>query len=501
MHCFKIKRCSCSWPGKWWRCWLRCVLVPAAAVLAGTAGAQTLVDLGATAPTPGTNDISQLSTLGNRTDPDGLNYYTDDQTSFGTGEPGQTFLTGTNPAGYVLSSLAIRTAGLGSDSGIGTAQPYYLHLYSVSGSTVTPLQTNTSANITFNDGDWLQWTGLSLILSPNTAYAWSFGKASSTNSWEAMAVATNLPYAAGQIGLFPPGGGTVTFGSSHSFDAVFDVGLSLKTPSGYLPPGWSDADIGSPGLAGSAGYTNGLWTVTGGGSDIWNTADQFNFCSTNFSGNGTMITLVTSLQNSDPGSGWSKAGIMFRNDYTAGSANVSIVATAGQGISFQWRSTAGGSSSNGQHSGITTPVWLELVCSNGTYTGSYSMNGSTWVQVGSQIGCVEQHRPGRIRCDRSQQLGAEYRHVHKLQPDQYSQRSLRSHAGGFPLEHYFPRLNRYHRVIGDRKPAHIVSMADRRRQRRHTDEHSRSDQSVFDLHAALDRHVPIRFGGHEQFRR
>ena len=373
-----------SWPGKWWRCWLRCVFVPAAAVLAGTAGAQTLVDLGATAPTPGTNDISQLSTLGNRTDPDGLNYYTDDQTSFGTGEPGQTFLTGTNPAGYVLSSLAIRTAGLGSDFGIGTAQPYYLHLYSVSGSTVTPLQTNTSANITFNDGDWLQWTGLSLILSPNTAYAWSFGKASSTNSWEAMAVATNLPYAGGQIGLVPPGGGTVTFGSSHSFDAVFDVGLSLKTPSGYLPPGWSDADIGSPGLAGSAGYTNGLWTVTGGGSDIWNTADQFNFCSTNFSGNGTMITLVTSLQNSDPGSGWAKAGIMFRNDYTAGSANVSIVATAGQGISFQWRSTAGGSSSNGQHSGITTPVWLELVCSNGTYTGSYSLNGSTWVQVGSQ---------------------------------------------------------------------------------------------------------------------
>ena len=162
MHCFKVKDVSLrekhcaemiklfsnlcwhsrgmpftswmpAWPGKWLRCWLRCVFVPAAAVLAGTAGAQTLVDLGATAPTPGTNDISQLSTLGNRTDPDGLNYYTDDQTSFGTGEPGQTFLTGTNPAGYVLSSLAIRTAGLGSDSGIGTAQPYYLHLYSLSG--------------------------------------------------------------------------------------------------------------------------------------------------------------------------------------------------------------------------------------------------------------------------------------------------------------------------------------------------------------------------------
>src|SRR5580765_7577063 len=68
-----------------------------------------------------------------------------------------------------------------------------------------------------------------------------------------------------------------------------------------LPPGWSDADVGSPGLAGSASYANGLWTVTGGGSDIWNAGDQFNFASTNYSGDGTMIVQVTSLQNSDPG--------------------------------------------------------------------------------------------------------------------------------------------------------------------------------------------------------
>jgi hypothetical protein len=213
----------------------RFILSFAAVGLAGAVGAQTLQDLGPTAPTPGTNDISQFSTSGNRTHPDGLNYYTDNQTSFGTGEPGQTFLTGTNQAGYVLSSLAIRTCGLGNDSGIGTAQPYYLHIYSLSGSSVTPLQTNTSANITFNDGDWLEWTGLSLTLSPNSDYAWSFGKASSTSGWEAMAVATNHPYAAGQIGLFPPGGGAVTFGSSHSFDAVFDVGLSPSNSTNYPP--------------------------------------------------------------------------------------------------------------------------------------------------------------------------------------------------------------------------------------------------------------------------
>ena len=151
-----------------------------------------------------------------------------------------------------------------------------------------------------------------------------------------------------------------------------------------LPPGWSDADIGSPGLAGSATYTNGLWTVTGGGADILGTSDQFNFCSTNYTGDGTMIAHVLSLQNSDPSSGWSKAGLMFRNDSTAGSANVSIVATATQGVSFQWRSTAGASSSYSQDGGITAPVWLKLVRSGGTFTGFYSTNGSNWVQVSSQ---------------------------------------------------------------------------------------------------------------------
>jgi hypothetical protein len=235
--------------------WLRpLLLLELPALAAGVAQGQTLVDLGAAAPIPGPYDISQLATSGNKTSPDGLNYYDDNQTSYGAGEPGQTFTTGANSTGYVVTSLAIRTGGLGSDSGIGTAQPYYLHLYSVSGSTVVPLQTYAAANVTFNDGDWLQWTGLSVTLGPNATYAWSFGKASSTNGWEAMAVAGGDPYAGGQIGLFPPAGGTVTFGSSHDYDAVFDVGLSTNVISVWPVPtsddyliysqmlnnGWSD---------------------------------------------------------------------------------------------------------------------------------------------------------------------------------------------------------------------------------------------------------------------
>lgn len=194
------------------------------AVAARSLHAQTLTDIGSAAPTPGTNDIYQLSTQGNQITPDGLNYYTDNQSSRGTGEPGQTFTTGTNASGYMLTSVAVRTGGIGSSDGTGTPQPYYLHIYSISGSTATLLQTYTSGNIMFNDGDWLKWTGFSVRLLANTTYVYSFGKASSTTGWDPMAVATNA-YAGGEITLMPTAGGTITTGSSHKFDAVFDLGL------------------------------------------------------------------------------------------------------------------------------------------------------------------------------------------------------------------------------------------------------------------------------------
>ena len=187
------------------------------------------MDAGSANPVPGSNDIAQLSIVGNQTFPDGLNYYTDNQSSSRAGEPGQTFPPAANPSGYLLSSLSLKTAGLNSDSGISTPQPYYLHIYSVSGGSATLLQTCASTNISFSDGDWLRWSNLSTVMSPSATYAWSFGKASATDGWEALAVATNNPYPGGEIGLFPIAGGPVTFGNSHEFDAVFDLGISSAT--------------------------------------------------------------------------------------------------------------------------------------------------------------------------------------------------------------------------------------------------------------------------------
>jgi len=171
--------------------------------------------------------------------------------------------------------------------------------------------------------------------------------------------------------------------SRFAFIIAFAFVWSLTAWAG-LPSGWNDADIGSPGLAGSASDVNGNWTVTGGGSDIWNAADQFNLSSTSFGSDGGIIAKVTSLQNSDPGSGWSKAGVMFRNDTTASAVNVSIVVSAINGVNFQWRSTSGAQSSSMTIGGISAPIWLQLVRSGENFSGYYSYDGTNWVLAGTQ---------------------------------------------------------------------------------------------------------------------
>jgi hypothetical protein len=201
-------------------------LIASANAPGGIPTVPTLTDLGTTAPTPGSYDVSQLLTSGQANKPDGLNYYTDNQLGYGSGEPGQTFTPPSGSSGYLLNSLAIKTGG-GSSSGTGTPQNYVLHIYSVSGSTATLLATYNATNFTFADGDWLQWGGLNLSLSTSAVYAYSFGKASANvYGWEQLGNAFGNLYSGGQLGMMPVTGGTISFGSGN-YDGVFDVGLIL----------------------------------------------------------------------------------------------------------------------------------------------------------------------------------------------------------------------------------------------------------------------------------
>ncbi len=154
-----------------------------------------------------------------------------------------------------------------------------------------------------------------------------------------------------------------------------------------LPAGWSDANVGGPSPAGSASCTNNVYTVSGGGADIWNAADQFNYCSQPVCGDQTLIARVTYQSNTN---GWAKAGVMFRDSTAAGAMCVDLVATPSNGVSLQWRNAAGGSSSTIQVAGVgapsaSHPVWLKLVKNGSNYAGYYSLNGTSWTEVGSTV--------------------------------------------------------------------------------------------------------------------
>lgn len=144
-----------------------------------------------------------------------------------------------------------------------------------------------------------------------------------------------------------------------------------------LPSGWSDSDIGAPGLVGAASYGDGFWTVTGGGADIGSTNDQFHFAYVSLAGNGVVIARVISQNGADPGA---QAGVMLRDSASAGAIEASLVVTPSNGVSFHYRLTTGGASVQTSFSGFSAPLWLRLVRSGSTLVAQYSASGVTWSQ-------------------------------------------------------------------------------------------------------------------------
>ncbi|MGA2247207.1 MAG: LamG-like jellyroll fold domain-containing protein [Verrucomicrobiota bacterium] len=213
-----------------------------------------ITDIGATAPTPGPNDISQL-TFGDVA-PANLNYYWDNGANNGA-YMGQSFKTGNNPQGYTLTTLAIQTSGNGGSAGAQLgSQSFTLNLYQLSGTGLTSaslVNTATATGALAAEDDWLQWTGLGFSLAPNSSYAYTFGRSpGSPGDWERLSTVTGQPYAGGlACSIVTAGGaGTVTYASDGS-DATFDIGLILPAAPIANPPVESPA-YGSGGIVAGA---------------------------------------------------------------------------------------------------------------------------------------------------------------------------------------------------------------------------------------------------------
>jgi len=152
------------------------------------------------------------------------------------------------------------------------------------------------------------------------------------------------------------------------------------TSSGSLPGGWGHQDIGAVPFAGSASYSNGLFTITGSGSDIWGTSDQFHYAYTQMTGDGSIVARVTGV---DSVAAWVKAAVMIRETLDPSSAQAMMLVSYQKGVAFQRRVAAGGVSTNTAGSMSTAPRWVKLTRSGTTISAYESADGTTWTLVGS----------------------------------------------------------------------------------------------------------------------
>jgi len=158
---------------------------------------------------------------------------------------------------------------------------------------------------------------------------------------------------------------------------------------------WTEEDVAELSLwfrgysASTGSFVEGLagtYTVTGSGADIWTVddveADEFHFAYKMLTGIGSIVARVESVENTNE---WAKAGVMIRETLNPDSAHATMVVTPGQGVSFQRRPGTNMTSVDTTTADIAAPQWVKIERDiSGNFTASYSANGTTWTQQGTE---------------------------------------------------------------------------------------------------------------------
>jgi hypothetical protein len=133
----------------------------------------------------------------------------------------------------------------------------------------------------------------------------------------------------------------------------------------------------------------GTYTMTGGGTDIWNAADEFHFAFKQLTGAGSIVAKVENVELADV---WTKAGVMIRDTLDAGSKFAAVYitptntdGTPTEGCRFQARTDTDGSATSdtsvatAEQTAITAPYWIKLERDvAGSLRAYYASDGVNW---------------------------------------------------------------------------------------------------------------------------
>lgn len=171
---------------------------------------------------------------------------------------------------------------------------------------------------------------------------------------------------------------------------AISAGLALWAVSAY-GQAFTGADVGTPALPGSVtGTPPGVQTITGGGSDIWGTTDNFYYYYATVSAQEwDAVVRVQDLQGPDT---WTKCELMVRWPDSSGTPKgpdpfiaAMTTRTGGQNqVAPQWRTSRGGNAdwnALGQTVRPSYPdTWLRVTRVGSLFTMYYGTDGTTWTK-------------------------------------------------------------------------------------------------------------------------
>jgi hypothetical protein len=179
----------------------------------------------------------------------------------------------------------------------------------------------------------------------------------------------------------------------RAFNAAGNSPYSNSLQTGVSGPILTqDQDVGTPGdpaVPGSATFAGGgVYTDSGAGSDIWNQADGFHFVYKPLLGDGMITARVLSMSSIASTTFWAKAGVMIRETLDGNSRDAYVTMTP-QGhnqVQFLDRVDTGGNAADiGDAFNIPFPIWVRVVRQGNTFTGFYSTDGTTFIQLGGPV--------------------------------------------------------------------------------------------------------------------
>jgi hypothetical protein len=164
-------------------------------------------------------------------------------------------------------------------------------------------------------------------------------------------------------------------GSSTVDSAVVHIDVSK------LPPPWLTIGIGSPGQAGAASISSGMFTVQGAGN-ISGTEDNFHFVYQPLTGDGEIVASINSVEDTGVNG---RIGVMMREGLTPGSKYVFTGISPDGTFRWQRRTSTDGRTSVTTSGDATPPAaWVRLKRSGNTFSGYTSTDGKTWSLVSSR---------------------------------------------------------------------------------------------------------------------